>query len=223
MKQTNQDKISIWATFKVLMSYVVQEKKYLILGIIFSVLNCLFYVAGSFLIGQIVVKFFQPYTGENALPISQFNNVSFAVWLVSLTVLFLLYGLFRYLEQKFFVQVAFNAAARLRQQLIEKIFKLPVSFYDNNKTGNLISALIVDVNNVANSLFQILGESIRSIFNIIISMLFLITISGLLSLIVIPVSLFMFLLVFLLIKNHNLTLLEFKIHSDNLTDLLKRC
>ncbi|VEU70171.1 ABC transporter ATP-binding protein [Mycoplasmopsis glycophila] len=181
--------------FKTLCKYLFSEKKKFIGGVVFSLLNSIFYIVGSFLIGYIVKNFFEP-----AIHGQPFNKVGFAIHVVLLTASFLIYGLFRYLENYLYTQVSFNAGARLRNEIIEKLHKLPIGFYDKNKAGDLISTLIVDVNNVANSLFQMLSQVGTAVFSILISVIVMFLISSSLSLIIIPVTLILFGLIALLMK-----------------------
>ncbi|QGZ97951.1 ATP-binding cassette domain-containing protein [Mycoplasma sp. NEAQ87857] len=184
-------------TLKTLFSYLLADKKTLFLGLLFSALNSLFYIVGSFLIGSIVTWYIQPIIEGKQLI---FNTKGFWVTLSLLVTSFLLYGTCRYIENYLYVKVSFGAGERLRREIVLKLHKMPMNFYDRNKTGDLISTLIVDVNNVANSLFQVLTQIPGNIFSICVSIIILSLISGSLTLIIVPVSLLMFGLVFLLIK-----------------------
>ncbi|WLP85615.1 ABC transporter ATP-binding protein [Mycoplasma seminis] len=198
--------VNVYQTFKTLLSYITKDKKSLTIALIFSFVNSVCYIVGSFMIGLIVQLFFSPYvtkdpsTGQMMQDINNFNNTTFVLALVGLALSFIFYGIFRYMEQRVYIKLCFNAGARLRGELMEKLFRSPISFYDKNKTGNLISTLVVDINNVANSLFQMMVQAATSTFNILISIVVMFLASSMLTLIVIPISLIMFGLVLLLIK-----------------------
>ncbi|WP_416754493.1 ABC transporter ATP-binding protein [Mycoplasma sp. 654] len=193
--------VKAFQTFKTLLSYITKDKKSLAIALTFSFINSVCYIVGSFMIGIIIQLFFAPYLGEKATGnINNFNTLHFALALVGLGLSFILYGIFRYLEQRVYIKLCFEAGARLRGELMNKLFRSPISFYDKNKTGNLISTLVVDINNVANSLFQMMVQAATSTFNILISIVVMSLASELLTLIVIPVSLILFAFVFLLIK-----------------------
>ncbi|MHA3838921.1 ABC transporter ATP-binding protein [Mycoplasma sp. VS1572C] len=196
--------VNVFQTFKTLLSYITKDKKSLTIALIFSFVNSVCYIVGSFMIGLIVQLFFSPYVetknGQLTHNINDFNNTTFIIALVVLALSFILYGTFRYMEQRVYIKLCFNAGAKLRGELMGKLFRSPISFYDKNKTGNLISTLVVDINNVANSLFQIMVQAATSTFNILISIVVMFLASSMLTLIVIPISLIMFALVFLLIK-----------------------
>ncbi|SJZ51195.1 ABC transporter ATP-binding protein [Mycoplasmopsis verecunda] len=205
-KELNKNKkmksdVKVFQTFKTLLSYILKDKKRMAIALTFSFINSICYIVGSFMIGLIVQLYFSPYLGTQATGnIKDFDTVGFVISLLALALSFILYGVFRYLEQRVYIKLCFEAGARLRGQLMGKLFRSPISFYDKNKTGNLISTLVVDINNVANSLFQMMVQAATSTFNILISIVVMSLASELLTLIVIPVSLIMFALVFLLIK-----------------------
>ncbi|WP_324673194.1 ABC transporter ATP-binding protein [Mycoplasma sp. 888] len=194
------DQVKVFKTLKQLLSYFSRSKKTLFVALLFSLLNSIFYIIGSFLIGIIVQIFFEPYLNSQITYPGKFNLTNFILMLSALTLTFILYGICRYVEQRLYIKLSFEAGATLRKELLEKILKMPVSFYDKNKTGDLISTLIVDVNNTANSLFQMMTQVVTSIFNICITIIVLMLVSSLLTLIVLPITLILFGLVFLLIK-----------------------
>lgn len=81
----------------------------------------------------------------------------------------------------------------LRAQVQHKLLKLPVSFFDNNKSGALVSRVMSDVEGVRNlvgtGLVQLIGGSITSIISLII----LIKINATMTFFVlVPVALFAF-------------------------------
>ncbi|WP_084177995.1 ABC transporter ATP-binding protein [Mycoplasma buteonis] len=197
-KQKNNQKTSYFKTFKTLISYLKVDRKKLIIAFSFSLINTIFYIMGSFLIGMIVQKYFEPALSGDVS--TTFDLNSFIAWTIILASSFILYGIFRYLENYIYVKVAFGAGERLRNDIIIKLHKMPISFYDKNKAGNLISSLIVDVNNVANSLFQMLTQIGSALFGISIAIILLFLISSLMTLIILPISLLMFGLVILLMK-----------------------
>ncbi|BBU47594.1 ABC transporter ATP-binding protein [Mycoplasmopsis felis] len=186
-------------TLKVLLSFIKEDKKILYISFIFSLINAIAYIGGSFLIGFIVNLIFEPIAKGDVNPLDV-NEPLFWGLVTSLLISYLIYAIFRYLENRMYVKISFNATSRLRNNLIQKLHKLPISYYDSNKTGDLISSLIVDVNNIANSLYQSSTQIINALFNITISIVFMSFVSFALTIIVIPLSILMFIGVILLIK-----------------------
>ncbi|UWV83241.1 ABC transporter transmembrane domain-containing protein [Mycoplasmopsis cynos] len=113
---------------------------------------------------------------------------------------FIVYGIFRYLEVRLFVKVSFGTADNIRKELVAKILRLRISFYDQNKAGDIISTLMLDVTNIALSLNLVLSSIVNALINIFISIIIMFLVSTKLTLIVIPISLIMFIAIIILIK-----------------------
>ena len=82
-----------------------------------------------------------------------------------------------------------NAVYRMRQQIEAKLDHLPLSYFDRVPRGEVMSRTTNDIDNIGQSLQQVLGEFIFALFSIIGTVIMMITISPLLlliSLIVIP-------------------------------------
>lgn len=83
--------------------------------------------------------------------------------------------------------------SELRAQVQRKLLKLPINFFDNNKSGALVSRVMTDVEGVRNlvgtGLVQLIGGSITAI----ISFLWLIKINAIMTFVVlVPVLIFAF-------------------------------
>ncbi len=86
-----------------------------------------------------------------------------------------------------------NLISKLRVQVQKKILSLPISYFDNNKSGALVSRIMTDVEGVRNligtGLVQLIGGTITSV----IALVLLIKISPLMTLyVLVPVGVFAF-------------------------------
>lgn len=80
-------------------------------------------------------------------------------------------------------RVMVRAMWRLRGQVEEKINRLPLSYFDRIKRGDLISRVTNDIDNITNTLQQSLSGAITSVFTVIGSVTMMLTISWQLTLI----------------------------------------
>ncbi|WP_338583196.1 ABC transporter ATP-binding protein [Mycoplasmopsis cynos] len=190
-------KFSTWKTIKLLFSFTKVFKKTIFLASIFSFINTIAYIVGSLLIGSIITIFFEPLKTTS---ITQFQSTKFFIYLSILLLCFIVYGIFRYLEVRLFVKVSFGTADNIRKELVAKILRLRISFYDKNKAGDIISTLMLDVTNIALSLNLVLSSIVNALINIFISIIIMFLVSTKLTLIVIPISLIMFIAIIILIK-----------------------
>ncbi|MGI6213386.1 MAG: ABC transporter ATP-binding protein [Christensenellales bacterium] len=72
---------------------------------------------------------------------------------------------------------------RMRSELREKLASLPVSYYDTNSTGNILSRLTNDAETIASSLQQSLVQSITGLISMVGIIIMMFTISGWLTLV----------------------------------------
>lgn len=82
---------------------------------------------------------------------------------------------------------------RLRQQSEEKLGRLPLSYFDGQSRGDLLSRVTNDIDNIANSLQQGLSQilnSLLTILSVLVMMVWISPILALVSLIAIPMSMF---------------------------------
>ena len=81
----------------------------------------------------------------------------------------------------------------LRTKVQEKLLKLPIQFFDNNKSGALVSRVMSDVEGVRNLVGTGLVQLVGGTFTAIISLIILIKINALMTLFtLVPVALFAF-------------------------------
>ncbi len=84
-----------------------------------------------------------------------------------------------------------NLIAKLRSQVQGHIIKLPIRFFDNTKTGELVSRIMTDVEGVRNLVGTGFAQMIGGILTAIISLVLLISISPLMTLyVLLPVAVF---------------------------------
>ncbi len=112
--------------------------------------------------------------------------------LISLIVLYVASAIISYIEG--FIQSIVSAryAKALREQVLVKISKLPISYHDQVKYGDTLSRMTNDIDTITMSLNQSLTEIITSITLVIGILIMMFSISGPLSLIAIvsvPISL----------------------------------
>lgn len=80
-------------------------------------------------------------------------------------------------------RVMVRAMWKLRGEVEDKINRLPLSYFDRVKRGDLISRVTNDIDNVTNTLQQSLSGAITSVFTVIGALIMMLTISWQLTLI----------------------------------------
>jgi len=110
---------------------------------------------------------------------------------ISIAVLFFLRNLFRYLASFYLAPIRSNVVRDLRNKLYRKILILPLSYYSEQKKGDIISRMTADVQEVEVSIMSSLEMMFRDPINIIVYFIALLVINAPLTLFVLvlfPIS-----------------------------------
>ena len=108
-------------------------------------------------------------------------------------VLYLIASLFSWVQGYLMAGVTNRTLYTLRRTAEEKIGRLPLSYFDTQSRGDLLSRVTNDIDNIGNSLQQGLAQILNSILTVISVLAMMIWISptlALISLIAIPASMF---------------------------------
>ena len=102
-------------------------------------------------------------------------------------------SLFMWLQGYLMAGVTQRSVLRLRRLAEEKIGRLPLSYFDTQSRGDLLSRVTNDIDNISNSLQQGLSQILNSLLTIISVLAMMVWISpelALVSIIAIPLSMF---------------------------------
>ena len=80
-----------------------------------------------------------------------------------LAILYLVSSLFSYIEQLIMNRVSNKYAKNLREQLTDKIARLPLKYFDNNETGDVLSRVTNDVDTISMTLNQSLASLVSNV------------------------------------------------------------
>ena len=120
-----------------------------------------------------------------------FDPIKTAV--VQLVVLYLVVGIFNYLQTYLLERATTFYVKNLRSEIIAKISRLPISYFDKHQFGDTLSILSNDVDTLWNTLTEGLTQIISSVVTIFGCLLMMLVISPLLALVavvVVPISVF---------------------------------
>lgn len=121
---------------------------------------------------------------------SQGKETALVYALVVIVILYFLRNLFRYLSQFFLAPVRNGIVRDLRQELYEKTLALPLAYYSEERKGDILSRMSVDVQEVEQSILSGLVSIIREPLMIIGALAFMLYISTKLTLFVLLLLLF---------------------------------
>lgn len=155
-KKNDEKSLDVKKIIKRLATYLKPEKKKII-GIMFiTIISTIASVLSPLLIGIAIDKYIQA---------SNINGLK--QLLIVLSIIFLMYALFTWLNEYIVAKISQKTMYRLRRQLFNHLQKLSLSFYDQNETGDIMSRFTNDITAISDTLSTVLIQSISSIITII--------------------------------------------------------
>ena len=171
MKANNKNKNSSNKDFsksiKRLLKYMKGDYKNIAIVFVFAILSTIFLIVGPKIMGQATTEIFNGVIRKISNPQ---NGIDFSKVLKIVLILVLLYSLssaFSYIQSYIMSGVSQRVSYNLRKEISEKFNKLPLSYYDNNSRGDIISRVTNDVDTLSQTLNQSLMQVVTSIITII--------------------------------------------------------
>lgn len=121
---------------------------------------------------------------------SQGKEKALLIVCVLIILIFFLKNLFRYLAMYFIVPLRTGIVRDIRAELFDKYMHLPLSYYSDQRTGDLISRITLDVMEVEMSILKVIEVVFKAPLIIIGSILFMVYVSPQLSLFVLILLVF---------------------------------
>ncbi|WP_143960324.1 ABC transporter ATP-binding protein [Litoribacter populi] len=176
-QKTNIGKVSLSKAFKTI---IWPRKKQILIGLVLIVISRL---AGLVLPGA------SKYLMDDVIPNA---DMELLWWLIAAVVAaILIQSITSFALTQILSVEAQNLISKLRAQVQAHILKLPIRFFDNTKTGELVSRIMTDVEGVRNLVGTGLAQLVGGILTSIICLVLLIAISPLMTLyVLVPVAVF---------------------------------
>lgn len=165
----------------------------LVVVMIAAITSVIFSIVSPKIMGKITTELFRPMQ-EMFMGVKNPTPIDFSfIWniIVLLIGLYVLSAAFSYLQQFIMAGISQKVVYDLRQEIDEKLAKLPLKFFDSHTNGELLSRFTNDVDNISATLQQSITQvitSVTTIIGVLIMMLSISPILTLISLIVLPLS-----------------------------------
>jgi len=178
-------------TFKKLWNYLSEYKIAMIFALIFTIGSTIFSIVGPKILGNATTEIFSGIVGK----LTGGDGVNFAKVgsiLIGLAILYGLSALFSFVQGLIMTNISQKTAYKLRREIIEKINKMPFSYFDKRTYGETLSIITNDADNLSNNLNQSATQIISSIATIIGVLVMMLSINISMTLVIvllIPLSL----------------------------------
>lgn len=180
-------------TIKVLLkNYLSKYKTGLILVLIFAIGSTIFSIVGPKILGNATTEIYtgiiSKISGGSGINFSNITKILF-----TLVTLYIISAVFSVIQGFVMTNVAQKLTYKLRNDLVRKINKLPMNYFDKKTNGEVLSVITNDIDTLSTNLNQSITQIITSICTLIgilymmFSMNVLMTI---ISLLILPISAF---------------------------------
>lgn len=160
-------------------NYMRKEKAPLILAILFVLLTTILGLVGPYLIGIIIDEYVIP------------KDISGTVRMGAiLAVVYLALSFFTWIQSYIMIRVSLVTIKQLRQELFDQLQSLSLRFFDRRTTGDLMSRVTNDIDQLNNALSQSVIQifsSVLTVVGVLIAMLYLNWMMALVTICVIPI------------------------------------
>jgi ATP-binding cassette, subfamily B, bacterial len=191
---------SFFGAAKKMFSLMKEEKKYLFIALAAILVNSLLNLVGPLLTGYTIDKYVIPKDYPGVLT---FTFILLGIYLLAVVA--------NYIQVRVMGAVGQRTLWRLRNKIFVKLQELPLSFFNQNKAGDLISRVNNDTDKLNQFFSQTLMQFTGNAFIIIGSAIFIISINWKLGLASLAPAIFLILMTQLVsnvVKNSNLKSLQ---------------
>jgi len=154
-----------------LWSYLSHYKLLLLLAVIMSTLSSVLGITGTSLAGNAIGAI----SGDSQRGVFYYLALMAVLYTASTLIAYLLSVLMIFLSQRI--------VAKMRTDVYNKLVTLPVGFFDNKQTGEIVSTISYDINTIGESLSGDFVQIISSVVTVVYSFVLMFTVSPLLILV----------------------------------------
>lgn len=171
-------------TLKRLLGYLKPRKIRLLTVFVMAILSTVFSIVSPKILGKATTTLFEGIMMKyHHLPGARVDFDTISQILLLLIGLYLFSAFFSYLQQYIMAGVAQKTVYDIRNDVNDKLARLPLKFFDSRTHGEILSRVTNDVDNISSTLQQSLTQLITSIVTIAGILIMMLTISPLMTLI----------------------------------------
>lgn len=173
-----------------LLGYVSDYKLGITIVFLLTILSNVFTVIGPKIMGLTTTKLLEGLElkaqGQGRVDYIYIRNI-----LLLLAAMYIVSAVFSYLQRYLMAGITQKIVFNLRQEVDEKLSRLPLKYYDENLVGDILSRVTNDIDNISSTMQQSITQLITALVTVVgvLFMMFSINISlSLITILVIPVS-----------------------------------
>ena len=190
---------NFWPTTRRLIAYLRPWKVGVVLSIILAITSVILSIIAPKILGEattviyngVMKGYHEMRMGQHltSLPIDFHRILQIGIIVI---LLYVFSGLFSFAQQVIMTRISQRVVYKLRQDLKQKLSRVPVKFYDSHSNGDIMSRMVNDMDNIAGTLQQSLIQILTSVITFVGVLILMLSISWQLTLVafvMIPLSL----------------------------------
>ncbi len=181
-------------TFRRLLGYLKPHRMKLLAVFIAAVLSTVFMVLGPKIMGNAITELFEGAYGKfNGVPDAAIDFGVIAKLLLLLAGLYIVSSIFSYIQQLIMASVSQKTVFDLREDVNNKLEKMPLKYYDAHPVGDTLSRMTNDIDTIGSTLQQTITQFITAVVTIVgilVMMLWISPMLTIIALVTLPLSIF---------------------------------
>ena len=180
-------------TMRRLVSYLAKYRLSIIIVLIFAIGSVTFSVIGPKILGKATTEIFNGLVSKVSGNGTGIDFDAIKRVLITLILLYVVSAIFSFIQGFIMSGISQKVAYNLRDELVKKINRLPMKYFDTRTHGEVLSRFTNDIDTLAQSLNQSLTQIITSVTTLVGVFIMMLSISVVMTfsaLLVIPISLF---------------------------------
>ena len=180
-------------TMRRLVSYLAKYRLSIIIVLIFAIGSVTFSVIGPKILGKATTEIFNGLVSKVSGNGTGIDFDAIKRILITLILLYVVSAVFSFIQGFIMSGISQKVAYNLRDELVKKINRLPMNYFDTRTHGEVLSRITNDIDTLSQSLNQSLTQIITSVTTLVGVFIMMLSISVVMTfsaLLVIPISLF---------------------------------
>lgn len=180
-------------TMRRLVSYLAKYRLSIIIVLIFAIGSVTFSVIGPKILGKATTEIFNGLVSKVSGNGTGIDFDAIKRILITLILLYVVSAVFSFIQGFIMSGISQKVAYNLRDELVKKINRLPMKYFDTRTHGEVLSRFTNDIDTLVQSLNQSLTQIITSVTTLVGVFIMMLSISVVMTfsaLLVIPISLF---------------------------------
>ena len=177
-------------TKKLINRYLSKYKLALIIVFVFAIGSAIFNIVGPKILGNATTEIFNglisKLSGGEGIDFGKIGQI-----LITLLILYIISSIFSFIQGFTMTNVAQKITYKIRNDIVEKINKLPMEYFDKKTHGEILSIVTNDIDTLGMNLNQTITEIIRTVCMLIGIIVMMLSISWqmtLISTVILPIA-----------------------------------